>query len=392
MFREVRAQDLPSFALVSHATRAALRNTEKFVAEHLRAPIGVDAEADDTPPPVAVATLARTAALTALSLADQALAASGLRALAVGVASRSLPSLAQLDVSHNMAGAPDDTANPAVLPRLAGFAALLRALATLDTLRTLDASANGFGERGRERAKAGEREQSQDFPTGAAAALLRSHARLARLRLSDNFLGARGAQKLAAALCASASCVELNVSWNEVGDDGARHFAEALQLNHSLTRLDLSGNGMVAAGRIGPAGVAQLQDALQRNTTVRCLELLGSRPTPAQRHAAVGSSATAEHAAGSASSTSSDMLLRKPRFRFVALVDTLDLAASMMPMSSEAALEAHTSVHARDTLSCAGIYVPGEGRSDSWADAKLDADGRLEWTSGGQQTTALQLL
>ncbi|CAM4827213.1 unnamed protein product [Rotaria magnacalcarata] len=115
---------------------------------------------------------------------------------------------------------------------------------------------------------------------------LRKNRTLTTLYLSENQIGALGAQHLANALqhntvililyssisfnhlhFLSQTLTALDLSSNGIGALEAQHLADALQHNTTLTTLDLYDN------QIGDKGAQHLADALQHNTTLTTLDL-----------------------------------------------------------------------------------------------------------------------
>ena len=88
-----------------------------------------------------------------------------------------------------------------------------------------------------------------------------------KLILRGNFIGAGGAQAIAALVGAQDELRELSLEWNQVGTAGAMHFADALKTNRSLVNLDLKNNS------IGSDAAAAIAEALAENPSLRHLDL-----------------------------------------------------------------------------------------------------------------------
>jgi Ran GTPase-activating protein (RanGAP) involved in mRNA processing and transport len=277
----------------------------------------------------------------------EALDTSALTSLAAAV--KNLHSLRCLDVSLNGL---DDNADAATKQaRLDALAALFRALdprvaGDMPAIAVLDAAGNFLGGR--------------SSATQAMGTLLQGCPSLRRLRISDNLLGKEGAAAIARSLVSAAGLQELDISWNEISDKGASSFASVLQqVPSSLRRLDLSGNAMLAEGRITSKGVALLLDALDGNETLQCLNLIGCAHTAAQLERVV---AVRGH-----------------------------VRCCLRPEhSGHRDDEVNGNRHVRNELTSLGIYDPedgdGRGGMDLWADAEVDASGRLNGFSGADWT------
>ena len=96
---------------------------------------------------------------------------------------------------------------------------------------------------------------------------LRANTSLTSLGLSENSIGAEGANSLSEALRVNTSLTSLNLFQNSIGAYGANSLSEALKVNISLTLLDLSCNS------IGPEGANSLYQALRVNTSLTFLKL-----------------------------------------------------------------------------------------------------------------------
>jgi len=85
--------------------------------------------------------------------------------------------------------------------------------------------------------------------------------------LTDDQIGAAGAQALAESLTCNNSLRCLDVGVNKIGDVGARALAEALARNSTLTRLNIADN------LIGVDAARDLLQAVKTNSTVLCMDV-----------------------------------------------------------------------------------------------------------------------
>lgn len=168
---------------------------------------------------------------------------------------------------------------------------LIRAIASIKTLRNLDLSRNKIdGESSDELAEYVSRAdcplvrltlQSADVDDGEAERFVQclcSNGNILELDLSNNLLGTAEASNggdsavqtggvALAEFISSESCKlqVLKVSWNSIRLRSAVRLAEAVAFNHTLTHLDLSCNGM------GHAAGEALGDAIMENRTLKTL-------------------------------------------------------------------------------------------------------------------------
>ncbi|GBG35039.1 Protein kinase, putative, partial [Hondaea fermentalgiana] len=121
-----------------------------------------------------------------------------------------------------------------------GATALANALASYETLQTLNLGGNKIGDEG----------------TTALANALASYESLQTLNLGGNNIGDEGAMALANALANNESLHTLHLGGNNIGDEGAMALANALANNASLHTLDFDFDN------------SAIEDALTRNRTL----------------------------------------------------------------------------------------------------------------------------
>ena len=102
------------------------------------------------------------------------------------------------------------------------------------------------------------------------SSLIKPHmSSLVSLDVSNNNIGAEGAESLAKTFQQSKCLKSLDISQNNIGDDGAKALAEALHTNDSIEELNVSEND------IGEFGVKALAMALSTNNCLHVLNVSG---------------------------------------------------------------------------------------------------------------------
>ncbi|XP_058388084.1 leucine-rich repeat-containing protein 74B-like [Diceros bicornis minor] len=103
------------------------------------------------------------------------------------------------------------------------------------------------------------------------AELLLAHKGLKSLDLSSNKLSDQAGETLGPALVENTGLTELNVSWNHLQGPGGLAFARGLEANIFLRVLDISDNGF------GDPGASPVGEALQTNNMLKELNMNNSR-------------------------------------------------------------------------------------------------------------------
>jgi Ran GTPase-activating protein (RanGAP) involved in mRNA processing and transport len=142
-----------------------------------------------------------------------------------------------------------------------GACAIFRALATNNTLRTLNMSLNDV------------KAATSAGNNGATMALgdaLQTNNALAELLLVRSGLGPKGGKDLAFGLSKNHSLVKLDLVGNDIMADGGQAIGEALKTNTTLRDLNLRWNRI---GCGGDRGILSLADSLRFNDSLRKLDM-----------------------------------------------------------------------------------------------------------------------
>ena len=134
---------------------------------------------------------------------------------------------------------------------MGSFSTLILALKVNTSVSSLDLSENSIGAEG----------------ANSLSQALRENNFLTSLNLSKNSIGDEGANSLSQALEENDFLTSLDLSFNSISDKGAKSLFQALKVNYSLTSLNLSDNS------IGYEGAKSLSRVLRENTSLTSLNL-----------------------------------------------------------------------------------------------------------------------